>query len=380
MRDIKPETLAVRGGLAADGEMHPIVPSITPGTTFLRDRNYNLEEGQASYIRGVNAGDLEAEQLLAELEGGFAAALFASGTAAAAAIVHTLRPGDRIVAPRIMYWGLRNWMVDFCQQWGLILDFYEAAERSSLESVIAAAPTQIVWLETPSNPTWEVADIALAAAFAKNAGASLVVDSTVATPVLTCPLKLGADIVFHSATKYLNGHSDVIAGAVVTAEDNQLWQKILYNRTNSGAVLGTFEAWLLLRGMRTLYLRVQQASRHAQAIAERLQQHPQILEVQYPGLPTNPGYQIACRQMQDGFGGMLSIRVKGGREAALAVAGHCEVFLRATSLGGVESLIEHRHSIEGSSSIIPVDLLRLSIGLEALEDLISDLEQALDAL
>jgi len=377
MPQIKPETLAARGGLAADGSVHPVVPPILAGTTYLRDENYALAAGQGAYIRGVTPGDLPAEQLLAQLENGSAAALFASGTAAAAAIVQALKPGDRIVAPAIMYWGLRNWMLSFCQQWGMTLDFYDGADLNSLRSVVDAAPTQLLWLETPSNPTWEVVDIEAASAIAKAAGAFTVVDSTVATPVLTRALDLGADLIFHSATKYLNGHSDVIAGAVVTASDHELWQKVVYNRTNTGAVLGAFEAWLLLRGMRTLYPRVRQACSSALAIAEHFSQHNKVLEVQYPGLANHVGHAVAAKQMHGGFGGMLSIRVAGGAEAALKVAGACQIFLRATSLGGVESLIEHRHSIEGADSPISDDLLRLSLGIEASEDLIADLENAL---
>lgn len=378
MREIKPETRAARGGLEADGAVHPVVPPILPGTTFLRDEAYALPAGQSSYIRGVTPGDIPAEALLAKLEKAYAAALFASGTAAAAAIVQSLAPGERIVAPKIMYWGLRNWMLGFCQQWGISLDFYDAGVEGSLAQTVAAKPTAMLWLETPSNPTWEVTDIAAASEIAKRAGAWLVVDSTVPTPVLTQPVTLGADLVFHSATKYLNGHSDVIAGAVVTESNSELWQKVVYNRTNTGAVLGAFEAWLLLRGMRTLYPRVNQACDSAMKFAQHFCSHPNVLEVQYPGLPSHPGHTTAAKQMDGGFGGMLSIRVKGGREAALSVVAKCKIFLRATSLGGVESLIEHRHTIEGPDSPIPDDLLRISIGLEACDDLIADLQHALD--
>ena len=378
MREIKPETLAARGGLEPDGGVHPVVPPILPGTTFLRDEAYALPDGQSGYIRGAVPGDIPAEALLAELEQAHAAALFASGTAAAAAIVQSLAPGDRIVAPKIMYWGLRNWMLNFCQQWGVTLDFYDGEVEGGLAQTVEAKPTAMLWLETPSNPTWVVTDIEMASDIAKRAGAWLVVDSTVPTPVLTQPVTLGADLVFHSATKYLNGHSDVIAGAVVTASDNALWQKVVYNRTNTGAVLGAFEAWLLLRGMRTLYPRVKQACDSAMKIAQYFSSHPSVLEVRYPGLPNHPGHATAAKQMQGGFGGMLSIRVKGGRDAALAVTAKCKIFLRATSLGGVESLIEHRHSIEGPDSPIPDDLLRISVGLEACDDLIADLQLALE--
>ncbi|MGB0865614.1 MAG: trans-sulfuration enzyme family protein [Granulosicoccaceae bacterium] len=377
MRSIKPETLTARGGQVADGSVHPVVPPLLAGTTFVRDNAYQLAPGASAYIRGAAPSEMPAEALLAELEKAHAAALFASGTAAAAAIVQSLSPGDRVIAPRIMYWGLRNWMLDFCSQWGIALDFYNAADPGDLARILAQKPTQMVWLETPSNPTWEVSDIAAASSLAKSAGAWLVVDSTVATPVLTQPIALGADLVFHSATKYLNGHSDVIAGAVVTAGDSAIWQRVLHNRTNTGAVLGAFEAWLLLRGMRTLFPRVKLASANALKLATALGAHPKVIEVQYPGLNEHSAYAVSIRQMCGGFGGMLSIRVAGGREAALAVASRCKVFLRATSLGGVESLIEHRQTIEGEDSLIPEDLLRLSVGIEAYEDLLEDLQLAL---
>lgn len=379
-REIQPETLAARGGRPADGEVHPVVPPLLAGTTYVRDRDYQLPPGRSSYIRGAAPGAVDAEGLLAQLEGGAAAALFASGTAAAAAIVHTLRPGEQLLLPRVMYWGLRNWMVDFCAQWGVAVAFYAGDDLASLEREARAAPTQMIWLETPSNPNWDIIDIAAACRLARSLGAATVVDSTVATPVLSRPLTLGADFVFHSATKYLNGHSDIIAGAVVTADETPRWQRVLDNRSNTGAVLGSFDAWLLLRGMRTLYPRVRQASESALRLARSLESHPKVHAVLYPGLASHPGHAVAAAQMHGGFGGMLSLRIVGGREAALAVACGCKVFLRATSLGGVESLIEHRHTIEGEDSPVPDDLLRLSVGVEAYEDLERDLFTALDAV
>jgi cystathionine gamma-synthase len=236
-------------------------------------------------------------------------------------------------------------------------------------------------VETPANPTWEVTDIRAAAALAQRHGASMVVDSTVATPVLCQPLALGADIVMHSATKYLNGHSDVVAGALVTREDTALWQRIRTMRAMGGAVLGPFEAWLLLRGMRTLHLRVRTASASTLQIATALEAHPAVAQVLYPGLPSHAGHAIAASQMSGGFGGMLSIRVKageaGGEAAAREVAARVQVFKRATSLGSVESLIEHRASVEGPDTLCPDDLLRLSIGIEPVADLLADLQQAL---
>jgi cystathionine gamma-synthase len=237
--------------------------------------------------------------------------------------------------------------------------------------------TKLVWLETPSNPLWQVADIEAVGRLAKAAGARLAVDNTVPTPVLTRPIALGADIVMYSATKYLNGHSDVLAGVLVTREADDFWEQVHYNRSKIGAVLGPFEAWLLQRGLRTLYLRVERASASALTLARHLEGHPQVDRVLYPGLASHPGHEIARRQMQGGFGGMMSVRIKGGGEAALGVAKRLEVFVRATSLGGVESLVEHRATIEGPDGPVPEDLLRLSIGVEAVEDLIADFDRAL---
>ena len=372
------ETLVAQGLHYLDPATGSLVPPVQPSTTFARDADYRLISPHHSYARDQNPTFETAELMLARMEGAHQARLFSSGMAAATAVVQALRPGDHIVAPRVMYWGLRNWLVRFCADWGLSLELYDAADPDDLASKAQAGRTRLVWLETPSNPTWEVADIAAAAQVAHAAGAHLVVDSTVATPVLTRPLDHGADIVMHSATKYLNGHGDLVAGALATARDDALWQRICEIRAHAGAIPGSFEAWLLQRGMRTLYLRVRRASESALRIARHFEHHPGIEQVLYPGLAAHPGHAIASRQMQGGYGGMLSLRVNGGEQAALAVAKRCRTFIRATSLGGVESLIEHRYSIEGPDSPIPADLLRLSIGIEAVEDLIADLEHALD--
>ncbi len=377
-RKLSPATRLAQGLHYVDPASGGVVPPIQPSTTFARDRDYALIDGERSYGRDQNPCYEVAEGMLADLEEGADALLFSSGMAAAMAVVQTLSPGDHIVAPRIMYWGLRNWLQTFCAQWGLGLTLFDAGDARGLGAAVEGGRTRLVWIETPCNPTWDVIDIAAAAEVAHAAGAVLAVDSTVATPVLTRPLAHGADIVMHSATKYLNGHGDVVAGALVTAARNGLWERVREVRADGGAILGSFEAWLLQRGMRTLDLRVRRASRSAQAIAEHFRRHPALDAVLYPGLPEHPGHDVACRQMDGGFGGMLSIRVRGGARAALAVAGRCEVFIRATSLGGVESLVEHRHSIEGAQSPIPPDLLRLSVGIEATDDLIADLEQALD--
>lgn len=376
-RHFAPESLAAQGMHEIDAS-GAVVPPLSPSTTFARDTDYRLLSGSRNYARDHNPTFEGAERLLARLEGGAAARIFASGMAAAMAVVQTLEPGDRIVAPRVMYWGLRNWLVRFSAQWGIHISLFDPTDSEALPRAVGEGGTRLVWIETPCNPTWDVIDIARTAEIAHAAGAKLAVDSTVATPVHTRPLELGADLVMHSATKYLNGHADVIAGALVTPREDEWWQQICEQRAEAGAVPGTFEAWLLQRGMRTLFVRVLKSSASALAIAGRFDGHPLLEDVLYPGLATHPGHAVAARQMQGGFGGMLSLRVKGGAQAALAVANACRLFIRATSLGGVESLIEHRYTVEGPQSPIPEDLLRLSVGIESADDLIADLEQALE--
>lgn len=371
------ETLVAQGLHYIDRDSGGVVPPIQLSTTFARDEHYQLFSPDHSYGRDENPTYGMAERMLAELEGGEEALLFSSGMAAAAAVFQALAPGDRVVAPTVMYWGLRDWLVDFCGTWGLDLAFFDAAVPADLERQLNKK-TRLLWLETPCNPTWDVVDIQAAAAAGHAAGAQVVVDSTVATPVLTKPLDLGADVVMHSATKYLNGHADVVAGALVCNGADALWERIRHVRAHGGAILGSVAAWLLQRGMRTLFLRVRQASASALEIARHFESHAALRAVLYPGLESHPGHAVAARQMKGGYGGMLSLRVAGGREQALAVANRCQTFIRATSLGGVESLIEHRYSIEGPESPVPADLLRLSIGIERVDDLIADLEHALE--
>jgi cystathionine gamma-synthase len=374
----RPGTRAAHGG--HDPSTHgDVAPLLRPSTNFARDAAYKLI-APGSYSRDESPAYTEPEALLADLEGGADAMVFASGMAAATAVVMALRPGDRIAAPTIMYWGLRDWLIEFCAQWGLGLDLYDVTDPAALARALRPGKTKLLWIETPANPTWDVMDIAACAAAAKAAGARVTVDSTVPTPVLTRPIEHGADIVFHSATKYLNGHGDVVAGALVTAQADDFWAKIRNVRAHGGAVLGPFETWLLQRGMRTLYIRVARASASALTIARHFTGHPKLKAVLYPGLESHPGHAVALRQMRGGFGGMLSLRVAGGATEALAVAAGLRLVVRATSLGSVESLVEHRASIEGAHSPVPPDLLRLSIGIEEPQDLIADLEQALAAI
>lgn len=269
-------------------------------------------------------------------------------------------------------------MLQQAEHSGFAVDFYDNADAEDIAARLAAAPTRWLWIETPANPTWEITDIAAAVALAHRHGARVAVDSTVATPILSRPLELGADIVLHSATKYLNGHSDVVAGVLVTREIDADWERIGRWRALGGAILGPFEAWLLQHGLRTLHLRVAASCKAAQEIAEWLARRDDIVAVLYPGLPGHPGHAVALRQMHGGFGGMLSFRVRGGEPAARAVVGRLQLIRRTTSLGGVESLAEHRASVEGPGTLCPDDLIRLSVGIEAVEDLLADLGQALD--
>lgn len=371
-----PETLAAQMMGWTDSGTGALIPPIQPATTFLRDPDNGYRRGFV-YARNENPTAVPAEALLAALEGGREALLFGSGTAAAVALFLSLDPGDHVVAPRAMYYGLRAWLESSGARWGLQTSFVDMTDLAAVRDAVRPGRTRLLWAETPANPSWEVCDIAALAEIALRADAPLAVDNTVPTPVLTRPLGLGADVVLHSATKYLNGHSDVLAGALVTKRDDALWGRVREQRRAGGAVLGPFESWLLGRGMRTLHLRVRAACAAAMHLAAALERHPQVERVLYPGLPTHPGHLLAARQMEGGYGGMLSILVRGGAEAAVAAAGRVQVWKRATSLGGVESLVEHRHSIEGPRTTTPPNLLRLSVGIEAVGDLMEDLHDAL---
>lgn len=373
--DLHPETLAAQALHARDAATGGLVPPIQLATTYARDAAYALPG--PGYTRDENPTPVYAERVVAALEGGAAALSFASGMAAATTAIRALcRPGDRIVAPRVGYYNLRGWLERFCARWGVGLDVVDMTDLGEVQAAMRPGATRLVWIETPANPTWEVTDIAAVAELAHRAGARLAVDSTCATPVHTRPLALGADLVMHSATKYLSGHSDVLAGMLVTHAEDEAWAQIRELRHDEGACLGPLEAYLLLRGLRTLYVRVERASRTAQELAERLAFLPRVT-VLYPGLTGHPQRAIAARQMQRGFGGMLSIRV-GSAEAALRVARRVRLWVPATSLGGVESLIEHRFTVEGPGTPTPADLLRLSVGLEHPDDLFEDLRRALE--
>ena len=378
-RNLRPETLLAQAAHFIDEATGAVVPPVHTSVTFARDEDYT-QMGEAIYARygGPNCGDIE--RILAAVEGGAGARLFSSGLAAMAALWETLATGQHIVAPKVMYFGARAWMQRISARRGLGLTFYDATEPGSLARAIRPGETAIVWVETPCNPTWDITDIAAAAGIAHEAGAILGVDSTAAPPVTTRALDLGADIVFHSATKYLNGHSDVLAGVLVARQDNDLWADIGEIRKLSGGIPGPFDAWLLLRGVRTLCLRYARASDNALRFARHFAGHPKIGVVLYPGLETHRGHDIAKRQMTGGFGGMMSVLVNGDEAAALGVVRRLRLFIPATSLGGVESLVEHRRTIEGPDSDVAPNLIRFSIGIEAVEDLIEDFDQALGRL
>jgi cystathionine gamma-synthase len=378
MTDIHPESLAAQGLGWIDETSRAINPPLHMSSTFLRDPDNGYRSGRI-YMRDQNPAFDQAEALITELEHGHQSLLFASGMAAATAAFQALRPGDHVLAPKVMYWSLRNWLSGFATSWGLDVELIDMTDAASVRAAIRPGVTKLVWVETPANPLWTITDIAATAEIAHAAGALLAVDSTPATPVLTQPLDLGADLVMHSATKYLNGHSDLTAGTLTTRADSEYWQRVRSVRAQIGGTLGSMESWLLLRGMRTLYLRVRTASASALRIAEYFHGHAGVTEVLYPGLPTSNGHEIASRQMHGGYGGMLSIRVAGGEQAAIAVAANTQLWKRATSLGGVESLIEHRASAEGAGTPAPLDLLRLSVGIEHVDDLIADLERGLAA-
>lgn len=376
---LHPRSLAAQAMGKIDALTRAVVPPIHVSTTYIRDADNAYSSGFI-YGRPDNETTREAESVLAMLEEAPAGALlFASGMAAATAVFQSLSPGDHMVAPKVMYWGLRAWLLTEATRWGLVVDFAETDDLAVLKAAVRPGVTKLVWVETPSNPLWTITDIAAAAEIAHAAGAKLAVDSTCASPVHTRPLTLGADIVMHAATKVLNGHSDVVAGALAAREDDAFWQQIKTVRKGVGGILGPFEAFLLMRGMRTLHLRQERQSASALALAQRLSAHPRVARVLYPGLPQHPGHDVARRQMEGGFGYMLSIQVVGGEAAAVGTAAHVQLYKRATSLGGVESLIEHRASIEGAGTPCPTDLLRLSTGIEDVDDLYADLDQALEA-
>lgn len=368
------ETLAVHAGRHVDHQTGAVAPPIHLSTTFERDPS-GTPLGGHTYIRESNPGPAQLEDALAPLEGGARALAFASGMAAGIAVFQALPPGSHVILPDDAYYGYRLAAQEFLPSWGITSTACAMDDLAAVRAAIRPT-TRLVLLETPSNPLLKVTDIAAITALAREAGAATMVDSTFATPALTRPLSLGADIALHSTTKYMGGHSDVQGGALIFREKSDLFDKVAHIRHLLGAVASPFNCWLVLRGLRSLACRMATHSANGLAVAEALARHPAVSVVHYPGLASDPGHEVARRQMSS-FGGMLSFRVHGGRDAALAVISRVRLFVRATSLGAVESLIEHRASSEGPTSTTPQDLLRVSVGLEHPQDLIDDLAQAL---
>jgi cystathionine gamma-synthase len=373
---LKPRTIAAQALGAIEPTTKGVALPVHVSTTFIRDPDNQYRTGY-SYGRPDNATVRQTEAVIAALEGAHEALLFGSGMAAATSVVLALPPGSHVLAPQVCYWGLRDWLVNEAPLFGYRVDLVDMSDLGAVRASVKS-DTKLIWIETPANPLWTITDISGVAEIARAADAVLAIDSTAATPVFTKPLALGADIVMHSATKYLNGHSDVIAGALAARREDALWARIKQIRAHHGAILGGFEAWLVLRGLRTLDVRVRAQAESAALLATRFASHAAVSTVLYPGSPSHPGHATAVRQMS-GYGGMLSIRLNGGERAAIDAAARVELWKRATSLGGVESLIEHRASIEGPNSPCPPDLLRLSVGLEDVDDLYNDLDRALRA-
>ena len=371
---MKLETIAVH---AADPDTATggVAPPIHLSTTFARDERLELVPGGAQYAREGGPTTSQLETALAQLDGAAGALVFASGMAAGTSILQSLEKGDRILIPDDAYYGFGVAARDFLERWGIVTDVVDMTDLSRLAAALAK-PAKVVWLESPSNPLLRVIDLAGAIELAHRAGAIAVVDNTFATPVLQRPLALGADVILQASTKYLGGHSDVMGGVLTFARKDALFDRIEHARHILGAVAAPFSSWLVLRGLRTLPLRMERHAENGAALAAWLSKHPKVSAVHYPGLASHPGHAVAARQMS-AFGGMLSFQVKAGREAAIRAVGACKVFVRATSLGSVESLIEHRQTSEGPSGKAPADLVRVSVGIEHIDDLIADLDAAL---
>jgi cystathionine gamma-synthase len=375
---LHPASLLAHGGGGVDPATGAVVPPIQPATTFARDANYRLVSDTHLYARDDNDLVRQIESLIADLEGAADTRLFASGMAAIAATVRTVKPGGTILVQSGIYWGTTSWLRKHCDHAGIALIEADAADTNRFCETIAESGPSLVLIETPSNPWLTVADIAPICEAAHAVGAIVAVDATAATPLLMRPLALGADLVIHSATKALNGHSDVLAGLVSCRDaDSAAWSFIRTERHDAGAILSSFDAYLLLRGLRTLALRMERMCANAQTIAEALTAHPAVESVLYPGLEGHSSHERAKAQMQGGYGYLMSVMVKGGGANALAVVGRLELIKRATSLGGVESLVEHRHTIEGDATGVPENMLRLSVGIENADDLLADLTAAL---
>lgn len=370
-----PDTLAIQATRFPDANAGAVIAPLYLSTTFERHPDGNLM-GEYGYTRADNPNRRVLETALAALEGGAVGLAFASGQAATTALLQTLRPGDHVLAGVDGYWATLVLMREVFGAWGIELSTADLTDPEAVQAAIRPN-TRLLWVETPSNPQLHVADVAALARIAHEAGAVCAVDNTAATPVLQQPLALGADVVMHSTTKFIGGHSDLLGGALVLRENGDLAQRLRQIQSLTGGVPSPFDCWLAARGLRTLGLRVRAQSAAALELARFLESQSNVEEVFYPGLESNARHELARRQMPEGFGALLSFTVRGGFDAARAVAGRLKLFTRATSLGGVESLVEHRKPVESPESPTPDHLLRVSVGLERLEDLREDLAQAL---
>lgn len=368
------ETLAVHAGTAPDPVTGAVTPPIHLSTTFARTPDAALI-GDFVYIRDDNPTRRSLEECLLALEQGAGCACFASGLAATMSVIQTLHPGDHALAPLDAYYGTGALLRSIFVPWGLDVSFVDMTDLDAVRAALRPK-TRLVWIETPSNPLIRVSDIAALARIAHDAGAIAVVDNTWTTSLLQRPLELGADLVMYSTTKYLGGHTDVMGGAIISATSDDRFDRIRKIQQTGGAIPSPFDCWLIMRGIRSLPARMRVHCENARAVASFLTAHPRVDVVHWPGLATHPQHAVARTQMRD-FGGMMSVEVRGGRDGALGVLSRVQLFTRATSLGGPESLIEHRASVEGPDTRAPQGLLRLSIGLEHPDDLIGDLDQAL---
>lgn len=373
---MKPETLAIHSGNLVKSATGDVTPPINLSTTFLRDEHGGYPGGHM-YSRVSNPNRNALEKVLSELEKGQDACVFSSGNTAGMALFQALKPGSHIIAPDDMYWGFKKQLQSIFAD-TLTFDFVDLTDTAGIESFIRPE-TVLIWAETPSNPLLKITDIAAVAGISSKHELIFACDSTFASPCLQNPLLLGADIVMHSTTKYIGGHSDVLGGALITAKKDAFWDKIRNIQQTGGAVPSPFDCFLLLRSIKTLAYRMHGHSSNGLALARYLEKHPAIEAVYYPGLSSHPHHKIASKQMSF-FGGMLSILIKGGADQARKVVNKVRLFAQATSLGGVESLIEHRASIEGPDTKTPQNLVRISAGLEHIDDLIADMDQALSAV
>jgi cystathionine gamma-synthase len=373
---LRPETIAAHALHATDPATGAASPPIYLSTTYARDESYKLK-AKDDYSRVGTPTLMQAEAAIAALEGGAESLLFPSGLAAITALFETIPQGAHVAAQDIMYYATREWLQRLEKKGRISLTLFKAGDIADIKRAVQKGKTDLVWVESPSNPMWTVTDITAVAEIAHAAGAVLGVDATGTAAVTTHPLALGADYVFHSATKYLNGHSDVLAGVLVPREINERWAEVRYIRTKTCGPLAPFECWLLMRGMRTLFVRYRQASANAIAIAKHFSRHPKVEAVLYPGLASHASHEVAKRQMVDGFGGMMSLLIKTDFQGAQSFCARLKVLTPATSLGGVETLAEHRKTVEGPQSPVPDNLVRLSIGIEHVDDLIADIERAL---